>query len=178
MEDGFLKHVKAYNKVTVYILPLLKLNKFSFGENNFVGSYINRERSHLCVEIKDLAPVILHGTVVNHTDLVDIRPMGLRANYELWFAIPRGWGRDIDMFVQGKYSRLSEEAKSMIRTYSGFPYRLPDPDGMIYSDYFLLAMEKHKMLREKWEARLDERIPTHMELMNPPSDRDFREFTQ
>lgn len=178
MEDGFLKHVKAYSRVTVYILPLLKLSKFSFGEDNFAESYINQEGTHCCVEIKNLAPVILHGTVVNHPKLIDIRPLELCGNYELWFEIDRAWGRDVELFIRGKYSRFSEEAKSMIRTYSGFPYRLPDPDGMLYSDWFLLALERHQMLRDKWEARLDERIPETMELMSPPGKRDFREFTQ
>lgn len=179
MEDAFLKHIKEHSKVTAYVLPLLKLSKFSFGEDNFVESWINHDGHLVCVEIKDLAPVILHSEVVNDPTLFDIRSLGLRQHYEMWFRIPLTWYMDISMFLKGRYSLMSEEAKAMIRTYSGMPYRVPDPnDGMLYTDFLLLALDKNVMLKDKWEERIDERISKSSELINPPDSRDFKEYAQ
>lgn len=180
MGDAFLEHMKQHSKVTVYILPLLMLNKFSFGEDNFIESYINRGGSHVCVEVNHLAKCILNGSVA-HQAMVDIRMIGTlgRSVHQLWFELSSQWEPDVHKFLKGRYGRLSEEAKSMIRTYSGLPYRIADPDdGMLYTDYLLLALDRNKMLRDKWEDRIDGHIPETMDLVDPPGERDFKEFTQ
>lgn len=174
--DAFLAKLKEDSKITIYALPLLALSKFSF--DGFVSSYINREGTHLCVETKAEANLSLDA--IAHPHLRLLRQVGDRMNF--WYTVPIAWWPDMALLVKGRYSMVSEEAKSMIRTYSGLPYRVQDPDGYeLYTDYRLLALDRDASLRKKWESliRPERSISKYAELMDAPDEqRDFREFQQ
>jgi hypothetical protein len=101
----------------------------------------------------------------------------------LWYYIPDRWDQDVQLILKGKYGDLSEAAKSMIRTYSGLPYRLqmpPDtvndhPEGYLYTDYRLLALDRDPTLRRKMEELVGEPIPSP-DVISPPGEGDFREY--
>lgn len=147
--DPFLKAMKEDSKVTLYILPILGFNKSSF--NNFVGSYVSRDATFVRVD----------------WGIETGRP------HRHFIAIPDLWQPDVKLIIAGKYSEISESAKSMIRTYSGMAYRRQDHDGYeLFTDYRLMVLDKEPALRQKWEEVTGETIAEGAELMSPPEESD------
>lgn len=166
-----LRELRGRNKCTIYVLPLLSLNSGSFDE--FVESYIDPGGKHLCVEVRNMRAQSIE--VLTHPALRCVQ--GTREAAQIWFTIPSQWWMDVQLFIEGKYSRMSEESKSMIRTYSGLAYRMVDFDGYeLHTDYRLMALDKNPLLRRKWEMLVGQGIPESLDLMQPPGDRDFRRF--
>lgn len=174
MEDEFLEELKIHTKVTYYVLPLLCLNKFSF-DDKFIDAYINREGTHLCVELHRGADMNLdvYGNPYLHT-------MDCTGNkWNLWFRLPGEYLDDVQLFILGRYGDLSDEAKSMIRAYSGLPYRMATDEDVLVTDYRLLALDRSYWLKQKWDSLygLEEGVITEgMDLINPPGERDFRSY--
>ena len=166
-----LRELKSVNKCTIFVLPLLTLGGRSFDE--FIESYIDPKGKFICVEVQSLKRQSV--AVLTHESMMAMRKS--KAGIELWFRIPSQWWTDVQLFKEGKYSLMSEEAKSMIRTYSGLPYRMMDYFGYeAYTDFRLLALDKHPVLRAMWEERVDEDIPSSLDLLDIPGDREFRRF--
>lgn len=177
MDDAFLDELQANTKVTFYVLPLLCLNKFSF-DDKFVDSYINREGTFVCVEVRHDSQMSLDVLGSPYLRFIDTRKEKM---VDIWFKIPAAFWPDVQLFIRGRYGDLSEEAKSMIRTWSGLNYRAPDDDGQLYTDYLLLALDRSPALRKKWESLYGLKthiIPKGMDLINPPGERDFRTFNR
>lgn len=176
MEDDFLEELKGHTKVTFYVLPLLCLNKFSF-DDKFIDAYINREGTHLCVALCQGAD--LHIEVTSNPYLISI---SCTSNvWQLWFRLPGEYLDDVQLFILGRYGDLSDEAKSMIRAYSGLPYRMTTEDDLMVTDYRLLALDRSHWLKQKWDSlyELEEGVITEgMDLINPPGERDFRSYKQ
>lgn len=184
MDNAFIRQFKEHNKVTYYLLPLLMLNKSSFGEDNFIESYVNGEGSMLCADMVDsrLCPDALHHTSFHEGwkmqgEGLNGDPVGVF--HRLWYNLDDGWGLDFDLWKRGLYGRLTDNAKSMIRTYSGMRYRQPLDDGTnLFTDYRLLVLDRDPALRKKWEyeLQLEEPIRNTSDLIDPPDSRCFREF--
>lgn len=176
MEDAFLTELLAHTKVTFYVLPLLCMNKFSF-DDKFVDSYINREGTHLCVGLRKGTEMSLDVLGNPYLRFIDTRP---DESVEVWFRIPVDFWSDVQLFIGGHYGDFSEEAKSMIRAYSGLGYRVPDEEGEgVVTDYRLLALDRSVHLRHKWESlyKLTPDVITKgMDLIDPPGERDFKPF--
>lgn len=171
--DLFLEELKAHHKVTIYALPLLALNMQMF--EGFINCYIDHRGSMLCVEVAGEASMSID--VLGHRSLRRIK--GHEQSVHFWFAIPDCWQRDTQLIIRGQYSQMCEKAKDMIRTYSGLPYRITDPDGYnVFTDYRLLALDRAPSLREKWEEIVGEDIPESAELIQPPGEEEFLEFIQ
>lgn len=90
----------------------------------------------------------------------------------LVFVIPSKYKRDMQMFLQGRYSEMSEESKDCIRTFSGLSYRkestLNNGSKSYETDARLLALTKDPNLREKLEQELNVRLDNRLELISPP----------
>src|SRR5450631_3633337 len=116
MPSEFVNAVTKHNLCTWYMLPLIYLNKASFGEGNFIESFINSSGSTLTVEV-----VMLD---MCHRDCL-ASPYLLRCNEMpqqyamLWYYLPRRWKSDFELFKAGKFSKFSARAKHNIQEYSG-----------------------------------------------------------
>jgi hypothetical protein len=116
---------------------------------------------------------------------VHLCPMALRSKYIkgefsaderdfLLFEIPRWWRDDYDLFIQGAYSKMSDEAKQKIREASGLKYEVLDDYGNKITDAILMALDNHPVLRKKWMEVIgtsDYWIPD--ELLSLPAESSF-----
>ena len=174
MPSEFVKVLGEHNLSTYFLLPLAQLSKFSFGDSNFVESYVTPDGSTLIVELIDL----------NLSPDFSAHPEFLREesgqNCFMYFELSKRWQPDFEMFKLGKYSQMSYEAKIMIYQFSQLVYRSISADGHEIIDARLRALTKDRVLREKWEAELglNERgntpLPEDLELLDIPSERCFR----
>lgn len=173
-KSRFVRSLTDVNLSTYFLLPLLELNKFSFGESNFIDTYVNSDGTVLTVEVVDrrLCP-----SFQTHPEYLK-EEQGTQGDY-IWFQIPEKWHKDFLRFKSGSYSKLSNDAKKMIITYSGLSYKVPGDDNKPITDARLLALEKSQVLREKWFHELGyhtTELPEDLELLPIPPERAFREY--
>lgn len=137
-----LKAIKGVNLATYYLLPTIGLSEHSFGESNFINTYLHKEDStyFLVVQIfsaKKLPVEVFAGTIILSDDT---------KSYAM-FKVPEMWNTDIDLFMEGKYSKLSQELKELIVRNSGLS-NLVEQNGVLYTDIRILALDKHEALEE------------------------------
>lgn len=150
------------------MLPLLGLNRFSFGSpDKFVNSYVTEDDEHIVVECTHPYSAI----ITNHANY----KLGFNKGncYFAVFEVPRFYREDVKKFREGKYSRFSKQAKDLICKKSGLTYRVPVAGGGYNSALELLALEKDKELRKYWEDKLAVRISEEAELMSIPDESNF-----
>lgn len=165
MSQALMDELKRENLCTHFILPLLKLNKYSFISSNFVNSYLSPTGSQILVEIVD--PNFLSRGIYRH--------LQYRGSYQgnnghnlLCFELPKYWAEDVSKFMEGKFSQMSHKAKRTIIWYSKLPYKERDQEGRIVTDGRLAALEKHKVLKDMWEKELEPREEITGELLSIP----------
>lgn len=162
-----MEQKRSTNLCSIYILPLIDLNKYSFGDvTNFVNSYLNEDDLLVVVKVqKPVKNMLTHGL--------------FRFSYDqdghvyYVFELPTKYSEIAKKFREGKYSLFSEEAKNQIKKRSGLSYRVPTSAGGVKSAKELLALDKDKKLREKWEAELDVKLSQDAELMDIPGEDNF-----
>lgn len=109
------KESNKQNLVTYFILPMLQLNKSSFGADNFINSYLDKEGY---VIVNTEKSVLVTNTIYNSPwYITDYERENKSIAYV--FGIPEEYKPDINLFNEGKYSELSTKAKIEIaRTHS------------------------------------------------------------
>lgn len=165
-QSEFVRGITEEHLSTYFLLPLIQLNKFSFGAANFINSYVNRDGTVITVEVTDLRLCESHSTHPQY-----LKEKEIFGRSYIWFSLPERWSKDFTLFTQGKYSKLSEVARGMIIQFSGLTHN----EGGI-TDARILALNKSQVLREKWEEELNMILPDNMELLSVPSEAQFREF--
>jgi hypothetical protein len=80
------------------------------------------------------------------------------------FVLPEKWDVDIQLFLEGKYSQMSTEAKEYIKEYAGMRYKQEDPTtGRPFTDARLLAIDadenQRTFLRLYMERELGTELP-------------------
>ena len=126
--------------VGYYLLPLLGLSKNTFGQF-YQDAKITRDRDAIVVYLYPGCKEPFWENENYQTDYtVD------RVVYAV-FAIPKEWKEDIDLFCEGKYSRMSELAKSKIYKSSGLTYN-KQIDKFIVTDMRLLALTRSPILKQ------------------------------
>lgn len=156
----------SVNLCSTYMLPLIGLNHKSFGENNFIGSYISETDAHLVIELKMIPPL-----VTNNPKFVFKFKSG--DNFYAVFEVPPQFKETVKLFREGKYSKFSDEAKTMIRKKSGLRYRAIQPNGIMKTARELLALDRDSGLRKALEEELDEQIEKDAELASIPGEENF-----
>lgn len=135
------------NLCSYFLLPLLGLSSESFGEGNFINSYLSKDKKLLYVHFHNLdyVPAIAK----------EGRSLAVTASGQqyLIFAFSDMWQKDVELFSQGKYSKMTEEAKNTIRTYSGLYYK-ENVDGVPSTDFRLIALTRNEVLIEEWKSHL------------------------
>lgn len=182
MSETVIDKLKEENLCTHFILPLIKLNKFSFISSNFVNCYINREKTLLFVQVLDLALIPRKST--------DLHPAFFNVfksdTIVIVFRLPNMWNQDVQLFIEGKYSKMSEPAKECIRKYSGLAYKRKQRNKPRTTDLRLLALERHTLLKNMWEKELTNItgtqrsvvvLPDDAELLSIPGEETFMELS-
>jgi hypothetical protein len=166
------------NIANYYVLPLLKLNKTSFGgRDNFVNSYIT-QNEEIVVEVKDKTLVPEENFIDNSEYMGDFDYNGSTI---IVFNQPSEYRADILKFVQGKYSEMSNKAKESIILYSGLPYNLvrkdlplkPNGKYPVDTSRYILALSKNPALRKLVETEIGQSLPPNAELITKPDMNNF-----
>lgn len=153
---------RSVNLCTYYLLPLIGLNRHTFGKpENFINCYIADDRKHLVVELTEF-PLSLE----NHANYkFDFEHEGAIL---VVFEMPVQYLPTVIKFMEGKYSKFSDEVKSIIKKKSGLRWNVPLEGGKTVSAKELLALDRDRVLREKLEEQLNIHIPIDAELMSSP----------
>ena len=145
---------------------MISLNKFSFGPpNNFINAYVTPDGKKIIVDVRELEDVS-PGIWVNEHLLQQDENVFI-------FNVPEHFLADVQLFLKGKYSRMSQEAHDSLRTFSGLNYKresLGESGERVFeTDARLLALTRDEALREELEDLFDTRLSASDELMSPPT---------
>jgi hypothetical protein len=158
-----------FNLCTTYVLPLVGLNKFSFSavNDNFVNSYVSEDNNHVIVQHKTKLPAV----VIENTRY----EFGFEKDgyYYGVFEIPEKFVPDVQLWREGKYSKLSDDCKWILRKKSGLRYYRPYSTGGAEVAYELLVLDKDQELRALMEKYLDCKIDPSAELGSIPGEDNF-----
>jgi len=166
--------MKKEHLCTFFVLPLIGLSRFNFGEGNFVNCYISNDLSKVFVQVHDIKVVPMDIKITCTT--LHVKD-GLKEKYGipgavLEFTIPELWNKDLQLFQKGLYSKMSPYAKDLIKKLSGLKDGVSKLDKII-TDYRLLALDKSPYLKEYLEEALDTSLSPDSELMEPPAKEQF-----
>lgn len=154
MENNILQKISEDNLCTYFVLPLLKLSKVRFINSNFVNTYLTRQGREIVIKVYDLT--LLSRTVYTHPNY---KGTYCKDNFfYLVYEVPRNWKRDVELFMSGKYSRMSKQSHEMIQYYSGLDYKKRTNDYRTVTDGRLLALTRSPMLRGMWVSELKLKI--------------------
>ncbi len=167
MIHPFLFKLNEKNLCTWYLLPLIGINVEYFGTANHINTFIVENERKIVVEVADLN---LCQHVQKHPDFLEYRTVDNREF--LVYDIPEMWDRDFKYFLSGKYSRFSENAKTLIRDLSTLAYDVVDEYGNRKTDAILMALDKNDVLREKWYEILGP-VELPEELLSIPLESSF-----
>jgi hypothetical protein len=174
MSKEIIKYLHECNLVACYLLPLLEINKFKFGDNNFVEAYVNRKGTQIYVEVNDFSGA----EDPYHNDNYSAT-LGMYNRKFIVFTLPEKWKHTFQMFREGKYSEFTKLAKAMILQHSGLLWKQPatGKSRKQLSDGRLLAMYRSDVLRialaDQLEIDPDDLLDR--ELIDPPRDSEFIE---
>lgn len=126
--------------VTYYMLPLVGLNKVSFGKS-FKTSYIDKDGLKIYVELKSNMQSPTYKQNPNYiTELVH------KNTLLVLFVIPSRFIEAGKCFVKGLYSQIPADAKKIIFATSTLPYN-KTMGSFAMSSPILQALDKTKTLR-------------------------------
>jgi len=173
MSNRLIEELRRENLCTHFILPLLKLNKFSFLSGNFINCYLSTSKKEIVIQVGDR--MLVSRKAFTHPNYrMDVWN---GSNLYIIYTIPSKWSADIDLFCEGKFSKLSKAAKGYIKQFSGLPWEVYDGTGVV-TDGRLLALERHAVLKQMWERELSINgsqvtLPVDSELLSIPSEESY-----
>ena len=137
------------NLCTHFILPLLKLSKTSFHSPGFLNCYLTVDRTRVYVLI--VQHVFLSRKILAHKQYAGTYrcPDG----YFVVFKVPGRWASDVNLFCEGRFSKMSRKAREYIIRYSGLDYRKKEGKRVV-TDGRLLALERPEIVKEMWGREL------------------------
>lgn len=156
-----------HSRATYFVLPLISLNKFSFGPpENFIDAYANREGTKLLVRVKDSSKA--------HPGVHLESPIESFTSTTFVFDIPSQFRNTLKLFWEGKYSRFNAESKKLIRAHSGLSVDREevarDGSKTTSTDARILSLERDSDVRKYLEEELRVTIDPQSELLSPPKD--------
>jgi len=170
--NHIIKELHKDNLCTYFILPLLKLSKFRFiADSNFIDSYLSQDRKYIIVQVLEI--LFLEYKLAEHPDFEGVYKDNHGHRF-IAYAIPDRFTEDVEHFCSGQYSNMSDEAKELIRSYSGLTYKVRDKkSGLLITDVRLLALHKSQSLRDMWEDALACTLHDDQELLSIPGETSF-----
>jgi hypothetical protein len=167
-----IEQLHRENLCTYFILPLLKLNKSKFvAESNFVDSFLSLDGKSIYVKVVDV--IFFVSRILLH-EQYEAMWKDTNGKQYIEYTIPDKWHADVQTFIDGKYSKLSEDAKEMIIAYSGLQYRKRrESDNVPITDIRLLSLERSSVVRDLWEEHYNVYLTADAELLSKPDKRSF-----
>lgn len=151
------------NLVVYYILPMVQVNKVSFGRS-FKNAYLSEDGSTVYVELTKNMHNPLYKRNPNH--ITDVVKSGVLFAV---FKIPAKFYSDVLQFMNGQYSKFDSKTKKLIYQTSSLPYNATKGSFSV-SHPVLQALDKTKTLRDFLQKYLDiNTIPNSDELIDPPN---------
>lgn len=161
---------EGHNKSVYFVLPWFKKNSKSYGEGNFVNSYISYN-GNLIVVIYNKSMAGTYWQDEHYKTDFDVEIIPGIFGTAIVYGIPTQFTYDFSKFLEGKYSKYSPEAKILINQYSGLPYNVAIPNSDKVSTHkMLLVLECSEVLRQWMEVQLDMIILPGTELLEKPDD--------
>lgn len=157
MSQLFIEELREVNLCTYYVLPLIKLSKFSFINSNFVNCYLSEDGTKVVVRVVEV--LLVPRSVTSHSSCCGTYTDTRKRRKFIVFSIPQYWCIDVALFRQGKFSKMSSKAKESIRRFSGLDYKQRNGD-QVLTDGRLLALDKHPVLKKMWEQQLTSVTPS------------------
>lgn len=158
----FLAELRRINLCTWYLLPLTGLTRLSFGDGLFLNSYLERNKRWIIVHVPDLQ--LVPKRLQSHA----VRLWSNENGGYLAYQLDPQWNPDVELFINGQYSSLSEELKAVIFDRSGLPYMEPAGNGRFHTDLRLLMLKGGDVVREYFEQELQTKLDPGMEVLGPP----------
>lgn len=159
---------RSVNLCSCYLLPLIGLNRFSFGkEETFVNSYLSEDDQYLVVEVHNLLidPTLHEAYVLDY-----VSP---KNTIHIVYKFPGKYREVAKLFKLGKYSHFPESVKNIIREKSGLIWKVPIQGKKWMSAYELLALQRQPELKAKLEEDLGVKIADDAELVSIPDETNF-----
>lgn len=157
---GVILH-REDNLVNYYVLPLVGVNYHLFGRK-FKKAFINKELTKVFVKVSDFP--MGKGYSSNSTHLSDAV---LEGRKYVIYNIPSKFRKDLTLFKNGKYSKMSRETKKIIYNGSGLPYNKKVSDFRITSP-ILQSLDKTKVLRKYLNTYFGMTIKSNAEYIDEP----------
>lgn len=172
MLKELLKEIRNTNLCTWYLLPITGLNRFSF-DGVFINSYLDKNRLWVIVQVPDLN--LVPQQYMGHAIRTWSNPRGGFLAYEL----TNYWKEDVAAYVEGKYSRFSDELKALIIERAGLQYQEETEFGTFITDCRLMALNGHSELRTYLCRELnvtEDSLPD--DLLSVPPPESFMDVTE
>lgn len=137
--------------VNYYILPLLGIC-FSQLKEDYNKGFIDKQGAFVFLEFEEITNYVysdeyFHGTTIINEKFYQI------------YSIPEKFLPDIQIILNGRYSKLSDKAKDNIIKLSGLSYNRKDPKtGKFVTSTPILALSKSVELKKYQENRLGYKI--------------------
>lgn len=166
MSQRFIEELRNENLSNHLVLPLLKLNKFSFPSSNLVNTYLDPEGRWLFVVVVE--KIFLSRRVLDHHPNYSFSHNGIDY-FKIAYTL-KEWEHDIWNYIYGRFSHMTTHAKEYINRYRA--------EGDDY--HYLQGVNRDKELKEMWEREIgDIRLKDSDELLSKPGKTAFmtlREF--
>lgn len=171
-----LPALKEKNLSVYYLLPALGLSEHSFGEGNFVNSYVSEKEGKYFLLVELLSVDFLPKEFVLMAKVEVKSP----CSSFLWYEIPTIWHQDVQNFKLGAYSKFTRELKDLIIRNSGLAH-MYEKDNKLMTDIRLLALDKDPVLLESIVKDLysdkdyekGKAIVQQTEYLPPPDETEF-----
>lgn len=160
--------VERTNLCTYFLLPLTGVNKSTFGEYRFRQCWLSRNHKELIVSAnKGVNQIIEKDLQKNQNYTWYSHVAGI--DY-FCLQIPEQFTKEVARFLNGKYSKFSEESISIIEKNSTlkFNYEVPGDDSIV-TDRKLLALKLSKVLKESLENDIGVHLSDDAELLDKPN---------
>ncbi len=155
------------NYATYLALPFLELSKYSFGEDNFMNSYITVNANiGVLVRAIDAVPWNFWEHIHYRTD------MPLYDGELILFKCPRNFEQDMLYLLDSKFSKLSPAAFEAYKDYSGMAVDFPGKNGLT-SHRLIQAIRGDNTVRTQLGEHLGCEIPIDVELEPSLRDQDI-----
>lgn len=149
--------IAKINSTVYFILPMLQLNKSSFGVGKFINSYVDKN-GYIVVDVAD---IITSTDTINHPQY--ITDFNTDNGVRIIYAIPDEYLSDIRLFEEGRYSQFSPALKVAISKYSN----------LRTDNIHIKCLNPQLVDRQRIADDLGVRVDLVKELKSAPSDSNF-----
>jgi len=147
------------NYANYLILPLLGLSRFSYGDkDNLVNAYVT-VNGKIAVVVQNRGFGIDYWKHPNYLTDLDAGEGTC-----ILYNCPARFQDDIALFLDSKFSRMSDEAKQLIYQFSGLHRNFPRKDKTFFTSRLVLVLERDEQLREQLNEVLGEKLGPEDEL--------------